>query len=735
MTGHKIFPLRASPGMPPRNPLAMPVQRLDRSRPVLRERVTPAVAVARLIAFGGAGLLTAMGTYEMTQVVAVGGTTVLEGIMAALFAVSFCWIALSACAALAGLLVPPMPHIRLGRTGGRLATRTALVMPIYNEDPIRTTAALEVMARGLHGLGEAHAFEIVILSDSMNADSWVAETLAADRLRTQLQGIMPVWYRRRWANIGKKAGNVQEFVENWGGRYPHFIVLDADSLMSPETMVTLAAGMEIDSKLGLLQTVPTLACGRTVFARLQQFANRVYGPIVSRGMAAWQGSDGNYWGHNAIIRTRAFASACGLPELGGRKPFGGKILSHDFVEAALMRRAGWRVEMAPRLEGSWEESPPSLIDAAQRDRRWAQGNLQHLKVITARGLTWTSRAHLAIGVMSYLASPIWLGLIVFGFLLSLQAHFIPPDYFSDTFQLFPTWPHFDSERMVRLFEITLFVLLFPKLAGLARALWITDLRRGCGGAVTLFASFVTEVVVSALLAPIMMAIHSRQVYEILIGRDAGWSPQRRDNGETGWRDTWRFHRWHTGLGIGAAATAWFLFPAVLGWLLPTLAGLFLAAPLSRMSGSRRVGAMLMKAGLLTTLEERNPPSIFAARDEAVRESPPLPGDGIRALASDTTVRSAHYRWTNSAPRLRGSPDPAYLTATDKVHEARTLEEALAWLGHHERVHVAGHKSFADRLAMLPEHDDPGPAGAEIAPPSERVLDFEADRGQVRPSAA
>ena len=166
----------------------------------------------------------------------------------------------------------------------------------------------------------------------------MAETVAVDRLRAALAGEMPVWYRRRWHNQAKKAGNVRDFVENWGGRYDHFVILDADSLMAPATLVALAAAMEADPKLGILQTVPTLGGGRTLFARLQQFASRIYGPVVARGLAAWQGGDGNYWGHNAIIRTAAFAASCGLPDLPGKEPLGGPILSHDFVEAALMRR-------------------------------------------------------------------------------------------------------------------------------------------------------------------------------------------------------------------------------------------------------------------------------------------------------------------------------------------------------------------------------------------------------------
>jgi len=700
MTEHVVLPLKAHPGMPSPAPVAMPVQDL-RLAPVRWRQggVSWRVAAARLVAFGGAAALAAIATREMVRVVSSGGITTLEALMTAVLAVTFCWISLAASSAVAGLVAPPARHIRPGHTGGALASRNALVMPVFQEDPARTSAALEAMARGLQEIGEARAFEIVILSDSTKADVWVAETLAVDRLRSALRDVMPVWYRRRWVNAAKKSGNVRDFVETWGGRYDHFILLDADSLMSPEALVALAAAMEKDPKLGILQTVPMLAGGATVFARMQQFAARVHGPVMACGLAAWQGSDGTYWGHNAILRTAAFASACGLPELPGREPLGGHILSHDFVEAALMRRAGWRVEMAARLGGSWEESPPSLIHAAVRDRRWAQGNLQHSRVISARGLKLASRAHLAMGMMSYLASPLWLLLIVGGFALGLEAHFAGPESLTDPAHA--AGPALGSSQTTRLFLFSLAFLLLPKLIGLLRALLDPGLRRGCGGAPRLLGSFLLELVVSALLAPVMMMIHSRQIYEILAGRDSGWSERQRDTGETEWGDAWRRHRWHFGFGLAMGLAAFLLSPTGLAWLSAPVAGLLLAAPLSKWSGSARLGAALRRAGLLLTPEEREPPVIFQARSATMARLPGLPADGVHALATGEAVRNTHFRWTSSAPRFRGAPDAAYLTAIEKVRQARTLGEALAWLDPPERIQIAGHRALAEQLAALP----------------------------------
>ena len=339
-------------------------------------------------------------------------------------------------------------------------------MPIYNEDPGRTTAALYAMAEALAQIDAARHFEIAIISDSTNADAWISESLAVDQLRRDLRETMPVWYRRRWHNTGRKAGNVEDFVKRWGARYDYMIVLDADSIMAPQTLVALVSRMQADAQLGILQTVPMLIGHWSLFSRIQQFAGRVYGSSIGRGVAAWSGNEGNYWGHNAIIRVAAFAQACGMPQLPGRRPFGGHVLSHDFVEAALMRRAGWKVRMAPDLGGSWEESPPSLVDIAIRDRRWAQGNLQHSKIINTKGLALTNRAHFAIGIMSYLSSPLWMMLLIVGFALTLQATLIRPEYFSRSFQLFPSWPQFDAPRMTALFVYTMVVLFTPKILGL-----------------------------------------------------------------------------------------------------------------------------------------------------------------------------------------------------------------------------------------------------------------------------
>jgi membrane glycosyltransferase len=649
--------------------------------------------------------VTTYGVYQMLQVVRFASMTWLQGLMIFFFAISLAWIAFAAGSVIAGASKHRDP--RPNPTAGTGNTLTALVMPIYNEDPTRTTAALQAMAEALGQMGTNRAFEIVVLSDSTSADAWIHETAAVDRLRRALAPIMPVWYRRRWRNVARKSGNLEDFVTRWGGRYDHMIVLDADSLIAASTLTRLTQMMHADPELGILQTAPQLIGARTLFGRLQQFAACAYGPVISRGLAAWSGDSGNYWGHNAIIRVRAFAQCCGLPELEGRKPFGGHVLSHDFVEAALIRRGGWKVRMATDCGGSWEESPPSLIDVAIRDRRWAQGNLQHLKIIGASGLSLASRVHLGMGIMSYLSSPLWLLMLVIGFALAVQSHLIRPEYFNHDFQMFPSWPRFNVELMMALFWFSMVVLLIPKTLGLIRTLVAREVRRGAGGFIGVAASFALEVILSALYAPVMMLMQSRHVFEVFMGRDSGWHPQRREGGSTTWGDAWHFHKRDMLLSCIATAVFWFLSPSLLAWVSPALLGLLLAVPLARASGSAFLGRALSKVGLLRTPEEVQLPALLVRRTELVAKAHELPQDGLRYLARNREARLAHIEGNLPRPLdPPGQPDANAFTSQQKLADARTLEEALEWLTRIERVEVAGSARMLNQLAQLPDAQRP-----------------------------
>ena len=702
MSGLPVFIVEPNAGAPPPEPIEMPVQ--DLRAPPQGVATLPTVSrtrAGRWLVFLGCAALTAIGTYQMVKVVEVGDISALEWAFISLFAITFGWIALPCAAALASLLLPPRP-LATGNPKAPLRTTTALAMPVYNEDPVKTMAALEAMARALAAAGQAHAFEIVILSDSTDSNIWVRETLAARRLRSALQDIMPVWYRRRWRNEARKSGNIADFVTTWGGRYDHFIVLDADSIISETALVRMAATMEANPRLGILQTAPVLAGGESLFARIEQFASWIYGPVAAAGVTVWTGNEGNYWGHNAIIRTRAFAQSCGLPELRGRPPFGGPIMSHDFVEAGLMRRAGWAVRLMPDLEGSYEEGPPSLLAAATRDRRWIQGNLQHAGVLGAAGLAWPNRVHFLIGIMSYLSSALWLGLLGTGLMLAAQALLIRPEYFVNEYQLFPTWPRFDAERMLQLFVLTLVVLFLPKMVGLARALADRRRRKMAGGGARLAMGVLLEILLSALYAPVMMLMQCRHIYEILSGRDAGWGPQQRIATGDSWQAVWRRHRWHFLIGIAVSVLAFYLNPILFAWLSPTLLGLIFVLPLSRLSGSAKAGRYLRDRGLLVVGTETQEPAILAARRELVERASPLPADGLGYLAADPAEASAHFAFNLPPPAgARGQPDVNMLLARQKLADARTQSEARAWLTRTELAWVASDQKLLRRFAELP----------------------------------
>jgi membrane glycosyltransferase len=695
--------------MPGYAPLAMPAQSFRRfSRRDRRDWVNPRLAAApisaRLGVFGGAIALTAYGAYQMYKVVGVGTITPLEWVLVFLFIVTFSWVALSFTASVVGFLwLITRPH-KPEPLPVSLSERTAVVMPIYNEAPSRVFAAMQAILEEVDQTGLGSAFDFIFLSDTTDANVWIAEERAFLAMRERLPHAR-IYYRRRRKNSSRKAGNIADFVTSWGGHYPHMLVLDADSLMSGDAVVRLAAAMEADPDAGIIQSLPLIVNRNTMFARLQQFAARIAGPVIAAGLSAWIGRDGNYWGHNAIIRTRAFADHCGLPDLPGKPPFGGHILSHDFVEAALIRRAGYSVYMLPTLGGSYEESPPSLIDLAARDRRWCQGNLQHARIIAARGFVFATRQHFVTGIMGYLASPLWMAQLLVGIVLVLQSHYIRPEYFTADFSLFPAWPRFDYERALQLFELTIAILLAPKFLGLIVALLDGPTRRGSGGVVGLIASTLVEIVITAAIAPIMMLIQSGSVAQIISGRDTGWNPQRRDDGSIPFRSIARRHRAHTALGLITLFAAGLISPSLVLWMSPTIAGLILSIPLSWASGQLWLGLGMRRIGLLRTPEETSPPEVIR-RANALAEELARAGhdheDALVVVHTDAAFRAAHESFLPEKPRHRlGDVDVDEAVAAAKLNDAETVEDACAWLKPRERAAILGDRALIAMLTRLP----------------------------------
>lgn len=685
-------------------PMHMPAQDFGKAPGVRYKPQSFATFLARVLTFGGAIALTAYAAWQMYLIISLTEVTSLQWLLLALFIITFSWIALAASSAIAGMLFGhPRPKAAKGASP---QGKTVLLMPVYNEDPAATCAALCTMARALAARQQHHNFEIFIISDSTNPDVWVQETAAVDLLRHKLQQVMPVWYRRRYHNTARKAGNVEDFVTRWGARYDYMIVLDADSLIAAETLDFMVREMDADTNCGILQTLPRLYAGKTLFARLQQFAGALYGPVVAHGITAWQGDDGNYWGHNAIIRIRAFAEAAGLPEMPGPRPFGGHILSHDFVEAALIRRAGWTVRMAPAQPGSWEESPPTLLDSAIRDRRWAQGNIQHLGVIPAKGMRWPNRVHMLIGVMSYAASPLWLAMMAVGLLISAQIASQEFQYFTDEFQLFPNWPVFDSQRMIDLFVFTMSILLLPKAIGFITGLFRRDIRQGVGP-LRLTISVFVELLFSILFAPIFMMMHCRQIWEIVSGQDSGWSTQQRDSRGTDWRLLFSRHWFHTVLGVLLTSGLIWLENPLLYWMLPIVCGLILSISLSALSGSKAFGGFLLWLGILRTPEEALEPDEAKQRRELIDEfSTTAHALTLTALLEDSLLAERHFALAGTRPAgTRGHPDMDAEAARLKLREAFSRAEALSWLNRRETMAVLTDRYLFSRLVDADERTD------------------------------
>lgn len=484
---------------------------------------------------------------------------------------------------------------------------TALIFPIYNEEITRVYEGLRATYESLEKTSHIASFDFFILSDSTDPDKWIEEERRWFELVRELDALGRIFYRRRVVNEAKKSGNVRDFLNTWGRRYRYFIVCDADSIMRGQTVADLVKLMEAHPDVGLIQTVPALVNAESLFGRLQQFANRLYAPIFISGLNYWAQGFGNYWGHNAVIRTESFMQCCDLPQLPGRKPFGGQILSHDFVEAALLLRENWEVWFATDLEGSYEEAPQTLIDNAARERRWCQGNMQHAMVIFARDLRGFSRVHLAMGIMGYLASPLWL-FFVLTFIWMLW-YWKRTGLSAITVQAFtPFLKLSGNAHALLIFIICMAVLFFPKVLALIDLARDARRRRAFGGMLRATAGTMVETIFSALHAPILMLWHSKFVAGALLGRETGWGPQQRVAVGVSWREAIARHGAHTLIGVGWGAVVWRVDQVAFWWFAPVMAGMVLSIPLSVLTSRPAWGERARQWGLFLTPEETEPPS-------------------------------------------------------------------------------------------------------------------------------
>jgi membrane glycosyltransferase len=581
---------------------------------------------------------TALAAWFLARTFPYASLSGLEMATLGVFSVLWVWISLGFWTAVAGF-------VGQWRHGGvadahvandsnePLLSRTAILVPIYNEDVRRVFAGVEATYRSLAATGRLDGFDFYVLSDTRDPEGQAAEELAWADTCAAVNGFGRLFYRHRRNNIKRKSGNIADFLRRWGRNYDYMIVFDADSVMAGAALVRLARLMARHPTVGIIQTVPAMVNRETLFARVHQFASRVYGPMLAGGLRFWQLGESYYWGHNAILRCDAFIKHCGLSRLPGNPPLGGEILSHDFVEAALMGRGGWEVWITCDVEGSYEEAPPTLLDELKRDRRWCQGNLQHLRLLFGDGLRLGHRAIMAMGVMGYASALFWAAFLILSTIEVAVQWLTAPVYFSSTPSLFALWPQWRPELALALLSTTGLLLLLPKL--LSVLLIVRDRRTALFGSLPrLCASVLLEILFSTLLAPLRMWFHGKFVLLTLAGRQITWGAQCRDDTETRWRDAIRQHGPSTVVALAWLAGLASVSMSLVWWLLPVVAAVLVSAPISVYSSRVSLGRALRRWRLFMTPEESAPPEILQRLHRALERhnrSRSRPGEARRIV--------------------------------------------------------------------------------------------------------
>jgi membrane glycosyltransferase len=580
-------------------------------------------------------------------------------------------------------------------------TSTALVFPVYNENVTEVCERLRSMYESLEAAGQIKCFDFFILSDSTDPDKWLEEERQWFTLVKELNALGRIYYRRRVLNEEKKSGNIREFLSTWGRRYRYFIVMDADSVMSGETITNLVKLMETHTDVGLIQTAPSPINATSLYGRIQQFGSRLYGPIFTAGLNYWSQGIGNYWGHNAIIRTEPFIQFCDLPNLPGRKPFGGQILSHDFVEAALMLRANWQVWFAYDLDGSYEEIPQGLIENAERDRRWCQGNLQHGMLLFARGLRGISRIHLILGIFGYLGGPLWLFFLLtfHGMRWSHKStglSDITVGNFTPYLQVTAT------QHAFLVFSLCMFVLFLPKILALLDLALDKTRRRAFGGWFRATTSAILETVFSTLHAPLQMLWHTAFVFTLLRGRTVNWGSQKRSADGTTWGLAFKRHWGHTLIGLVWGALVWHWDRTTFWWFAPVLAGMVSSIPLSVLTNRRGLGLAAQKLRLFATPEETSPSKELQLLRERMEKHAPADEEsrgkdsGLADAVLDPYANAIHI-----SLQLEKRLTPGHTTAISKLSAGQENPRALG-----ERLLRVGPDALTQRekLVLLADAD-------------------------------
>jgi len=572
------------------------------------------VAALNLASLGGLIVL-------MTTILGHGGWTWPEIGTLVAFVITLPWLTIGFWNAVIGLVLrlicrDPARYLTpaLARIDGTepIRGKTALAMFVRHEEIGQVILRLDRMREELIESGWGDAFDIHILSDSQKPDAVMQEEAAVEAWRARLGPGPALHYRRRLENSGYKAGNMREFVDRCHADYDLFIPLDADSLMSARAILRLVRVMQASPEIGILQGLVVGRPAESFFTRAFQFGMRHGMRSYTAGSAWWHGDCGPFWGHNAAIRMAAFRDHCHLPVLPGTPPLGGHILSHDQVEAVLIRRGGYEVRVIAEEDESWEENPPALPEFIKRDLRWCQGNMQYFPLLFLPKLKAMSRMQLWLAIQMYLGGPAWMLFLIFG---TIQA-FMP---FPETGEPFP------ATLGLILFGIVMTMAFMPKIVGLVDILLSRRLRKRYGGGGKLLVNAGAEFTLSALIAPVVGLAQSLFVFGLIFGRKIAWDSQKRDGYRLSLKEAARGLWPQTLFGLAMAGALTYAMPQVLPWAAPVLIALILAAPVASLTAAPWLGRFSRRIGLCAIPEDRDPPKTLTE----VGDWAPLPQRGDR----------------------------------------------------------------------------------------------------------
>jgi len=549
-----------------------------------------------------------------------GGLDAADIVLLVLFAITLPWMIAGLWNAVIGFLIMRLssdpiaavvPEAALVRGDEPIVASTAIVMCIRNESPERIVRNLEPMLAGLDSSGFGRCFHLFVLSDTSDPSIAAEEETRIVDLAARWKGRLAVTYRRRTVNTGYKAGNIRDFCDRWGRDHELAVTLDADSFMTADAVLRLVRLMQVNPRLGILQGLVVGLPSTSAFARVFQFGMRLGMRSYTIGSAWWQGDCGPYWGHNAALRLKPFIAYCALPVLSVEETQDRHVLSHDQIEAALMRAAGYEVRVVPEENLGWEENPPTLIEFIRRDLRWCQGNMQYWRFLVMPGLRAVSRYQLGLAIVMFIGSPAWMGILALTALLL---------FFADA----PT-SFMRGDAGIALFVWVLAMWFAPKIATALDILLRADQRREFGGTALFVANYWIELVYSILLVPVLWFNHTIFLIGLPFGRGIGWIGQTRDDHKVplslAFRSLWP----HTLFGAVSLAALAASRPAAIPYAAFLAAGLALAIPFAVVTAWPWVGAFCVRIGIGRLPEEIAPPAeLRALALPAVETSAPVP---------------------------------------------------------------------------------------------------------------